>query len=86
MSTFRFKRFGPFSYFRTKRTGGISAWWTGKDNASWGWEWGYQDDVGSSTGSRVHLSIRIGKLVVAHYETWPRKGLAMHFMGFWWHR
>jgi len=64
--SWRPKRFGPLRYFRVKHTGGISAWWKGHDNSSWGFEWGYRDDMRGNESPIIQL--RIGKLMALYVE------------------
>lgn len=77
----RFKRFGPFRYFRVK-TGSkhfISAWLSGYESAPWGWEWG-TDDMASNPS----YCLRIGHFNVFSYESFPNGGPTIAFFGFWW--
>ena len=77
----KFKRFGPFEYFRTTK-GTISAWWAGKDNnIHWGWEFGPLDDI----VRHPHVWLRIGPLIVFGLEILDN-GFEAWLMGFWWHR
>lgn len=81
MSKRRFKRFGPFSYFRVNKgvRNFISAWPTGHDNDSFGWEWGEDgfEDL------PVHI-VRLGGFTVFGYEKFSSGGFLLTILGFWW--
>ena len=76
MNKMRFKRFGPFQYYKIKEPGKyfISAWLKGKPNSPWGWEWG-------SDGVEKNLDIdfRLFGLQVFGVKFWDE----ICFLGFW---
>lgn len=77
----RFKKFGPFSYFRVKKgiRNFVSAWPTGHDNDSFGWEWG-TDGIDDTPGNIV----RLGNFTVFSYEEFSSGGFILTILGFWW--
>ena len=77
----RFKRFGPFYYFRVKkgRKNFISAWLISHENPVFGWEWGTDDSRESSPS----YCLRIGHFNVFSYESFPEQGPIIYLLGFW---
>lgn len=71
---------GPFQLYRVEKSGTLDISLLCLKDAPCGWQYGWDDDMRGVT--EPFISIRVGKLVVLHFEKF-KKGWEVWFMGFW---
>jgi hypothetical protein len=81
------KRVKPARLFRIRYFWGakrsfISAWVKGYENASFGWEWGYD----SCDDPAPIVSLNLFGLAVIHFQRYRTGGFMLKVLGFWWIR